>query len=123
MVLALVAIVSAAQQQMVLPSNTVDITDVNLDGLVDQLTKGGVMGDAGISNNKDGKSRSRRKNRLIFVLQLPLMLFSLAVAAFLSGPLAVVYGPLASSQRGTDDERKVCSPCITTCHIDAISKT
>ncbi len=107
-VFALVAIVSGAQQQMVLPSNDVKIEDVYLDGLVDQLTKGNSVGSTEASKKKNGKSRRGRNHRLIFALQLPLMIFSLAVAAFLGGLLGVVFGPLGSSQRGTDDERKVC---------------
>ena len=41
----LLAIVSRAQQQMVMPSNSVEIKDVNLDGPVDQLTEGSADGD------------------------------------------------------------------------------
>lgn len=91
-VLALVAIVTGAQQQMVLPSNDVDIKHADLDDFVTLLTRG----------NSDGspQSRSGRNHRLIFALQLPLMIFSLAVAAFLGGLLAVVFGPLGSIQRG-----------------------
>ena len=112
-VLALVAIVTGAQQQMVLPSNDVDIKHADLDDFVTLLTRG----------NSDGSPRSRsgRNHRLIFALQLPLMIFSLAVAAFLGGLLAVVFGPLGSIQRGTDDERKVCDPC-NTASTDAISE-
>ncbi|KAL9634860.1 MAG: hypothetical protein Q9204_002835 [Flavoplaca sp. TL-2023a] len=117
-VLALVVIVSGAQQQMVLPFNNVEIKDVNLDGLVDQLTEGGAVGSARVSNDNEGRGRSGRKTRLIFVLQLALVLFSLAVAAFLGGLLAVVFAPMGSSQGGTDDENKVC----ITADIDGLSE-
>lgn len=103
---------------MVIPVDEVDNNGTNVDELVNQLTSSGPGEDAQTSNhnnnsngasNNDGKCRRHLNHRLIFTLQLPLMLFSLAVVAFLAGLLAIVFGALGSADGGSDDDRKVCT--------------
>ncbi|KAI4091891.1 MAG: hypothetical protein LQ344_003848 [Seirophora lacunosa] len=101
---------------MVIPVDEVDNNGTNVDELVNQLTSSGPGEDAQTSNhnnnsngasNNDGKCRRHLNHRLIFTLQLPLMLFSLAVVAFLAGLLAIVFGALGSADGGSDDDRKI----------------
>lgn len=101
-VLALVAIVTGAQQQMVLPGDNPPLEDLDLAQFI-----------ATITGIRQLNNTAKKYNYgLIFALQAPLMLFSLAVAAFLAGLFSVVFGPLGSSPlRG--DNAKVCALIVS----------
>ena len=97
-VLALVAIVTGAQQQMVLPGDDPHLQDMDLSQIIATIT--GIRQ----SNN----TAKKHNHGLIFALQAPLMLFSLAVALFLAGLFSVVFNPLGSSPLWGDNA-KVCA--------------
>lgn len=94
-VLALVAIVTGAQQQMVLPGDDPHLQDMDLAHIIATIT--GIRQ----SNN----TAKKHNHGLIFALQAPLMLFSLAVALFLAGLFSVVFGPLGSSPLWGDNAK------------------
>lgn len=84
--MALVSVVSGAQQQWILPAkDTLEAEDKHLNQLADDLKSG----------NKSLK----------FALQCPLMFFSYSVAAFLSGLFSVVFSPLGKNLVWGDDAK------------------
>ena len=93
------AIVTGAQQRMVLPGDDPYLKDTDLTQIADVLTKARQPNDTAYIHPNRG---------LIFALQTPLMLLSLAVAAFLGGLFSVVFSPLASSLLWGDGA-KVCA--------------
>lgn len=84
-ILAFVAIVAAAQQGMVLPGDETLMATTNLPSISGMVTSGNEL----------------THWQLVFVLQCPLMFFSFAVATFLAGLFAVVFGPLGRTLSGT----------------------
>lgn len=91
-IFAFVAVVTGQQQQMVLPreepGKDFEPSDTDLDKFTETIRNGG--------------------SEVVFALQTPLMLFSLAAASFLAGLFSVVFSPLGSNLEWGNDAKVCC---------------